>query len=202
MNCRRAIHSNYNAENGDNTHTHSNHCFFAWSSINEKNGWILNDLVVLFFGLFFIRQTWRTPTSCDLQWRSMWIWESVCFLDPKRIILQIQGSTKTGRCSNFVPSVVQHVIESCFCQEMAVLEKKVPTADWNGMKFVIDFQHVESVTIRKFCISTQGRIMELSTYLDRFCNQSYVSHEKNPFTFHYTGWLIGILMSWFITIPI
>ena len=85
---------------------------------------------------------------------------------------------------------VQHVIESCFCQEMAVLEKKVPTADWNGMKFVIDFQHVESVTIRKFCISTQGRIMELSTYLDRFCNQSYMSHEKKPSYFP-LYWLVN-----------
>ena len=34
-------------------------------------------------------------------------------------------------------------------------------------------------------------------------NFSQVSHEKKPSDpFHYTGWLIGILISWFITIPI
>ena len=28
-----------------------------------------------------------------------------------------------------------------------------------------------------------------------------MSHEKNSLTFHYTGWLVGILISWFIIIP-
>ena len=30
--------------------------------------------------------------------------------------------------------------------------------------------------------------------LDFFMTSSHLSHEKNPPTFHYTGWLIGILI--------
>ena len=32
--------------------------------------------------------------------------------------------------------------------------------------------------------------------------EKHTSHEKNPPAFHYTGWLMGILISWFIIIPI
>ena len=76
---------------------YSNLYFTTWSSIKHTQAgfwmtWLSHSLA-----LFNKANLTHPVPSCDVRNDVSWIWESVCFLDPKRIILQIQGSTKNPK---------------------------------------------------------------------------------------------------------
>ena len=60
---------------------------------------------------------------------------------------------------------------------------------------MVQKSHSQPPEIHKTAVNDWGRIipMDVSGFHNHGDRKSKLSHEKNPLTFHYTGWLKGIL---------